>query len=108
MLAHFAEAIRPEQRSLPDETSRQLQAYLARRRKLNEMLVVAERNRLKTTDEFIKWRVSKIIQYLESDLAEIDKEIHEQLQKSPVWREKDKLLQICQRGWYGDLDDPSG
>jgi transposase len=44
ILAHFAEAIHPEPRPLPDAQARALQALLTRRRQLIEMLV-AEKNR---------------------------------------------------------------
>jgi transposase len=44
VLAHFADAVRPQPRPLPDETSRTLAALMARRRQLVEMLT-AERNR---------------------------------------------------------------
>ena len=43
-IAHFAEAVRPAVRPLPDEATRHLGALVARRRQLLEMLV-AERNR---------------------------------------------------------------
>jgi transposase len=45
VLAHFAEAIRPQPRPLPDEAVRALDALLGRRRQLVEMLTM-ERNRL--------------------------------------------------------------
>jgi transposase len=44
VLAHFAESVRPEARALPDETTRQLEALLDRRRQLVEIRV-AEENR---------------------------------------------------------------
>src|SRR5215208_5863220 len=42
-IAHFAEAVRPPVRTLPDEATRHLGALVARRRQLLQMLV-AERN----------------------------------------------------------------
>src|SRR5713226_6877796 len=62
VLAHFADAVRPEPRPLPDETSHTLAALVARRRQLVEMLT-AERNRRQTAapalwpelDEHIAW-----------------------------------------------------
>ena len=46
VLAHYAEAVRPEARDLPDEQTRDLQALLDRRRQLVAMRV-SEQNRLK-------------------------------------------------------------
>ena len=46
VLAHYAEAVRPEARDLPDEETRDLQAPLDRRRQLVTMRV-SEQDRLK-------------------------------------------------------------
>ena len=46
-LAHFAEAVRPALRPLPDAQTRALSAQLTRRRQLVEMLT-AEKNRIST------------------------------------------------------------
>jgi transposase len=46
VLAHYAEAVRPEARDLPDQETRNLQALLDRRRQLVAMRV-SEQNRLK-------------------------------------------------------------
>ncbi len=91
MLARFAEAVRPEVRILPDEQSQELQAVLVRRRQVIEMLV-AEKNRLSITHPTMRARVKDHITWLEQELAEIDDQLHTQLQASPVWRTKEKLL----------------
>ena len=51
ILALFAERVRPEVRPLADERTRYLQALVARRRQLVEMLE-AEENRLRIRQEF--------------------------------------------------------
>ena len=38
-------------------------------------------------------RIQDHIEWLEQELADIDKDLHQRLQDSPVWREKDELLQ---------------
>ena len=48
VLAHFADAVRPVVRPLPDAATRALSALVTRRRQLVEMLT-AEENRLKTS-----------------------------------------------------------
>ncbi len=92
VLAHFAEAIRPEPRRMPDEQARELQAILVRRRQLVEMLV-AEKNRQKQARSVMQVRIQDHIEWLEQELADIDKDLHQRLQDCPVWREKDELLQ---------------
>jgi transposase len=91
MLARFAEAIRPAVRVLPDEQTQQLQAVLVRRRQLIDMLV-AEKNRLAMTHATVKPQVKEHIAWLEQALEQIDQELHDLLQASPVWREKEDLL----------------
>ena len=91
MLARFAEAIRPEPRELPSEQTQLLQATLVRRRQLIDMLV-AEKNRLALTHATLKPRVKEHITWLEEELDKIDQELHQQLEASPVWREKEDLL----------------
>ena len=57
MLAHFAEAIRPALRPLPDADQLQLAALMTRRRQVVEMLV-AERQRLSRARPTVRGRVS--------------------------------------------------
>lgn len=91
ILAHFGEATRPKPRILPDEQTVLLQSLLVRRRQLINMLI-AEKNRYGTTHVSQKSRVWQHIEWLERELEVLDKELQEQLQQSPIWREKDQLL----------------
>lgn len=91
VLAHFGEAVRPEPRLLPDEQAVELQALMVRRRQLIEM-IVAEKNRMRLCHRSILPQIKGHILYLESELDEIDGEMRDYLQQSPIWREKDDLL----------------
>ncbi|MEM6614229.1 MAG: transposase, partial [Cyanobacteria bacterium P01_C01_bin.72] len=53
MLAHFADAIRPEVRQINDESSRQLEDLVARRRQISDM-ITAEKNRRRGKTNFVK------------------------------------------------------
>jgi transposase len=96
MLALFAERVRPEPRSLPDEATQELEALITRRRQLIEMLV-AERNRLGLTlgrhKKAIKQSLKKHIAFLERELAMTDVDLDQLVRGSPIWRERDDLLQ---------------
>jgi len=92
VLAHFAEAIRPEVRSLSDEQAQQLHALVVRRRQIIEMMV-SEKNRAYVSHKSIQEQVRKHIEWLENELKELENDIGESIRESPVWREKDKLLQ---------------
>lgn len=91
MLAHFAEAVRPAPRALPDEETRALQALVIRRRQLLEMQV-SERNRLHLAHESQKASLESHIKWLEQELNQINEQIRDILQNNAVWREKDDLL----------------
>lgn len=91
VLAHFAAAIHPQPRPLPDAHSQELGAILSRRRQLIGMLV-AEKNRSRTARGKVRQRIQEHIAWLEKDLTDIDGDLKQKLQQSPVWREKDNLL----------------
>jgi len=91
MLARFGQSVHPQVRPLPDEQARELQALLIRRRQLIEMLI-AEKNRLHTTHRRVRPDLQEHIDWLEKRLKEIDQDLHDQLQQSPLWREKEDLL----------------
>jgi transposase len=96
VLALFAERVRPPVRALPDETTRALEAVITRRRQLIDMLQ-AERNRLALatggTQRPIQQSLKKHITYLTRELASTDTDLTRLVRESPVWRERDDLLQ---------------
>jgi transposase len=96
VLAHFAEAIRPEARPLPDATTRALSALVARRRQLQEMLT-AEQNRLMAAavqdgPEPLREQLGEHIDWLRRQLKQLDDDLNQQVQSSPLWREREQLL----------------
>lgn len=91
ILARFAEVMRPTPRPLPDADARALAALWARRRQLVEMLT-AEKNRLLTASAPIRKSLRTHIAWLERELTHTDTELHDAIQRSPVWREKEQLL----------------
>jgi transposase len=92
VLAHFAAAVHPEPKALPDATAQGFAAILARRRQLVEMLV-AEKNRSRTAIKPVRERIRKHISWLEQELDSTDKDLDQAVRGSPLWREKDDLLQ---------------
>lgn len=91
VLALFAARIQPELRPLPDATTRELSAVLARRRQLIEMRT-AEANRLKLALEAVRGDIREHLRYLDKRIKELDRELHDRLRTSPLWREKDNVL----------------
>jgi len=91
VLAHFAEAIRPTPRALPDEQTQALSALLTRRRQLLEMLA-AEKNRLSQASSPVRKSVRAHIAWLQRALTQVDRDLAHAIQQSPVWQEKEALL----------------
>jgi transposase len=91
VLAHFAEAVRPEPRPLPTEAARELGALVARRRQLVEMLV-QEKNRRRAAGGRVGAQIQAHVRWLEERLAELDGELGDAVRASPAWREADDLL----------------
>lgn len=92
VLAHFAAAVRPAVRPLPDEQSQALDELLARRRQMVAALV-AEKNRLGLArGRLVKRTVREAAQTYERLLELIDRELDDLIKASPLWREKEDLL----------------
>lgn len=92
LLARFAEAVRPPLTHLPDEQEQHLIALVTRRRQLIEMLV-AEQNRLNTVRLSLRQNLEEHITWLRQALKELDQEIQEFIDQSPLWKGKEELLQ---------------
>ncbi len=89
--ARFAERVRPEPRPLRDADTQRLAGLLARRRPLIEMLT-AERNRLGTALPAIRRSLQTHITWLERQLRDVDHDLDQAVQASPVWRATEDLL----------------
>lgn len=92
VLAQFAEAVRPPVRPLPEASTQEWAALIARRRQLVEMLT-AEKNRLGSASRRIQLEIRTHITWLECQVARLDKELTTAIQSSPLWQEHDELLQ---------------
>jgi transposase len=96
ILARFADVVRPAVRPLVDEAAQELEALLTRRRQLLEMLQ-AERNRTGQVfgkgKRLVKKSLKTHISYLERALRITDTDLGAMIKASPVWRERDELLQ---------------
>jgi transposase len=91
VLAQFAAAVQPTLRALPDAATRELSALLARRRQLVDMRT-AESNRLGTALERVRPEIRDHLRYLDKRIKDLDRELHDRLRASPLWREQEDLL----------------
>jgi transposase len=91
ILARFGEAVRPALRLLPDQATHELQALVLRRLQLIEMLK-AERNRLRLAPTSVQFSLKRSIDSLQTWLSDVEAEITDAVESTPVWREKSQLL----------------
>lgn len=91
VLAHFAAAVQPAVRPVPDAATQHLAALVTRRRQLIEMLT-AERNRLATTPAALRKEVAAHIRWIERRLAGLDTDLDQAIRTHPGWRAQEDLL----------------
>jgi transposase len=92
VIAHFAEAVAPEPRPLPDEATQLLADLLARRRQIIAMIVAERQREKRATAKRLKKSIARLIKALEKELTSVDTDIDEAVRDSPAWREKEDLL----------------
>ena len=92
VIAHFAEAIKPQPRTPPTEAQKELGGLTDRRREVVGM-ITAERNRLAraSTPAGIK-RLNKHIKWLERELKDVEEEVREATEGNPEMESKKGLL----------------
>jgi transposase len=92
VIAHFAEAVKPPVRPVPDDQARLLAELVARRRQIIEM-IVAERQREKRANiARVRKGILRHVRMLEKELLDVDKDIGALVRGSPAWREKEELM----------------
>ncbi len=92
VLAHYAEAVLPEARALPDEATRALQALLDRRRQLMAIRI-SEQSRLpQATTPAVRGTIEALIAYLAAQIEKLDGEVTAALEAAPEWKLRDEIL----------------
>lgn len=92
VIAHFAEATKPEPRPLADEATRLLADLVARRRQIIEMIGAESQREKRIGVPRLRKSIRRVIGMLEKELAELDGDIDAGVRGSPAWREKEDLL----------------
>jgi transposase len=93
VLAHFAEALRPEPRPLPDQGHQALKATLQRRQQVVKM-IGQEKNRLeKTYIAAVRQDIEAHLAWLHQRLKELNRDLDDQIRQSPLWKDRDRLYQ---------------
>ncbi|MEX1204063.1 MAG: IS110 family transposase [Dongiaceae bacterium] len=91
-IAHFAAAVKPEARPLPDAAAQALGELVARRRQLIEMMV-AERHRARQlTQRRLVKGVERHLAMLQKELSALEQDLDDAVRGSPAWRDSEDLL----------------
>ena len=92
VIAHFAEAVRPVPRTLPDEAARLLAELVGRRRQIIDMIVAERQREKRATNVRVRKSLARHLAMLEKELGAIDQDINTLVRGSPLWRVKEDLL----------------
>jgi transposase len=92
VIAHFAEATKPQIRPLLDEAARLLADLVARRRQIIDMIGAERQREKRIALPRLKKSIARVVKMLEKELTEIDDDIDDAVRGSPAWREKEDLL----------------
>ena len=93
VIAHFVEATKPDVRPLPDEATRQLSDLVTRRSQILAMIVAEQQRKSHRPNKRMLASIERLLAALQKELSDLDGQIRETIKASPVWREKDKLLE---------------
>lgn len=92
VLAHFAEALRPQPRPLSDEQTQLLDALVTRRGQLIAMRTM-EQNRLgNCPDARVQADIRAHLDWLNERLKHTDRELAQEVRNNPTWQARDDLL----------------
>ena len=91
VLAHFAEAVHPEPRLLPDRDQKELAALMSRHCQLVDM-VVMEKNRMHTTTKIVKNHIQAHLNWLQTELKNVDTELDDFIKKNPTLQRKVEIV----------------
>ncbi len=92
LIAHFAEAIRPSPRPVASEQAQALAELVTRRRQIVEMIGMESNRRRQARSPKVLRGIARTLAALQATLAELDREIDDQIRGSPAWRAAEDLL----------------
>ena len=91
-IAHFAEAVAPAPRPVPDEQARALAELVARRRQIVEMMTAERNRRSRLASRRALKSVDRLLKALQRELSDLEAEIDATVRRSPAWRQAEDLL----------------
>ena len=93
LLAQFRAALRPAATPLPAGDTQALAALVGRRRQLVDMRTM-EHNRLLSATQTLHPGIQKHLAWLDDEIAALEHDISDFIQRTPAWATKDAVLQV--------------
>jgi len=93
VIARFVAATKPEIRPLPDADTALLAQLIARRRQIVQLMVAERQRTTQLPTRPLRRSAARLIKALQRELDVLDREIDTTIHGSPIWREKEELLQ---------------
>lgn len=93
VLAEFAEKLRPEPQPLANEALQVLRATLQRRAQVVKMIGQEENRLEKTRIPSVHRDIEEHLAWLKDRRDDLDRELKNQIRRSPSWQDQDRLLQ---------------
>lgn len=95
VIAQFAHVVDFSQQMPPNSALDRLQEHVARRRHLKTMLI-AESNRLEQArEQTVRESIAQHWQFLTEQLQNFEREIHQLIDNTPEWKERETLLETA-------------
>jgi transposase len=91
LLVRFGEATQPKPTQLPSSDVQQLSAWMTRRRQVVDMLTM-EKNHLSSAHPATQASVQKIMQILQQELDDLNRQIDEFIDHHPDFKQKEDIL----------------
>jgi transposase len=93
VIAHFLEATKPTVRPLPDEATRQLGDLVGRRGPILAMMTAERQRKKHNPNKRSLASIERVLKVLQKELSDLEAEIRQAVRASPLWREKERLLE---------------
>lgn len=91
-IAHFAEAVKPQPRPLPDAAARALGELVTRRRQVVDMMVAERQRARQLTQRRLLKGVARHLAMLQKELSTLEQDLDTTVRGTPAWREDEELL----------------
>jgi transposase len=93
VLATFAARVQPPIRALPDAARQELDALVARRHQLVTMCTAEQQRLAQARAAAVRQSLQAHITWLQQQIDDADRALHDAIRDSPIWQEQDNLLQ---------------